>query len=107
LVDFLDSLLANFRKFRDTYKLMLAAETRQMSNYELMSNHEDLKELVNDLLMHVLKVFYRVSQAQESDEDQFPLEYYRSVVHDNWLLDVAKLFDIAAIYGQTNPQVVK
>lgn len=28
-------------------------------------------------------------------------------MHDNWLIDVAKLFDIAAVFGQSNPDVVK
>lgn len=43
----------------------------------------------------------------ENEEDFFPLDFYKDVVHDNWIIDVAKLFDLAAIYGQSNPEIVK
>jgi hypothetical protein len=54
----------------------------------------------------VLKIFYRVSLPSESDDDAFPLDFYKDLVHDNWLIDVAKLFDLAAIYGQSNQETV-
>jgi dsRNA-specific ribonuclease len=105
LVEFFDTLLLNFRKHRDTYKLQLVAELRHLENYEMKS--EFLKDVVNDVLKEVLKTFYRISQSQESDEEQFPIEVYRDIVHDNYLIDVAKLFDIAAIFGQSNSEVVR
>jgi hypothetical protein len=41
--------------------------------------------------------------VSENEEDFFPLEFYKDVVHNNWIIDIAKLFDLAAIYGQSNP----
>lgn len=73
----------------------------------MQRDHTEIQNLINEILLVVLKIFYRISQVQESDEDLFPLEYYRDLVHDNWLIDVAKLFDIAAIFGQSNPETVK
>jgi hypothetical protein len=105
LVEFFDALLLNFRKFRDTYKLQLIAEISQASKLEVART--DMQTLINEVLSVVLKVFYRVSLVKESDEDQFDPDYYRKLVHDNWLVDVAKLFDIAAIFGRSNPEVVQ
>lgn len=63
--------------------------------------------IINEVLFVVLKIFFRLSQASENDEDSFPTDYYKDLVHDNWLIDVAKLFDIAAVFGQSNPEVVR
>ena len=43
----------------------------------------------------------------ESDEEYFPLDYYQELVYGNWFFDVAKLYDIAAIYGKSNPATTK
>lgn len=29
------------------------------------------------------------------------------MVYDKWLLDIPKLLDIAAIYGESNPEIVR
>lgn len=47
----------------------------------------------------VLSIFSRLSLPQESEEDKFPLEKYNDLVYNNFLVDIAKLYDIASIYG--------
>jgi hypothetical protein len=42
------------------------------------------------LVEAVLLVYYRISKA--------PSEY-KQLVYDEWLLDIPKLLDIAAVYG--------
>jgi hypothetical protein len=64
--------------------------------------------LVNEILKCVLKIFFRISQQQESAEDlSFQPEYYKDLIHNNWIVDVAKLFDLAAVFGHSNSEVVK
>jgi len=38
----------------------------------------------------------------ESDNEYFTVDFYRNIVFNNGLFDIAKLLDIAAIYGQSN-----
>lgn len=37
-----------------------------------------------------------------SPSDYFTADFYRTVVYSNAIFDVAKLLDIAAIYGSSN-----
>ena len=66
-----------------------------------------IKLQLNQVLGVVLKIFYRLCRASETEEDHFPVEYYRDMVYENNLFDMAKLYDIVAIYGQSNPETVK
>ena len=43
----------------------------------------------------------------ESDADYFPLPVYQELVYNNWLFDIAKLYDIIAVYGHSNTALVK
>ena len=65
------------------------------------------KQAMNRLLSTVLKFFYRMSKPVESDTEYFPLPVYQELVYNNWLFDIAKLYDIIAVYGQSNPTLVK
>ena len=65
------------------------------------------KQAMNRLLSTVLKFFYRMSRPVESDTEYFPLPVYQELVYNNWLFDIAKLYDIIAVYGQSNPTLVK
>lgn len=62
---------------------------------------------MNCLLGAVLKFFYRLSKPVESDAEYFPLITYQGLVYNNWLFDIAKLYDIIAVYGHSNPLIVK
>lgn len=62
---------------------------------------------MNEVLKCVLQVFYRLSLSLEGDNDYFPLYFYKELVYDNWIFDMAKLYDLAAVYGQSNPETVK
>lgn len=42
----------------------------------------------------------------ESETDYFPLEFYRYLVYENQIFDIAKLLDIAAIFGSGNNKIV-
>ena len=52
-------------------------------------------------------MFYRLSKPIESEQDQFRLEDYRELIYSNYVFDMAKLYDIVAIYGQSNPDTVR
>lgn len=49
-------------------------------------------------------IMFRLSQNMESETKYFPLEFYSNIVYG--VYDMAKLFDIAAIYGSSNKQLV-
>jgi hypothetical protein len=61
---------------------------------------------MNRLLDLVLRVFFRLSLTIEGDDEYLSLPFYSKIVYDNWIFDMAKLIDIAAIYGKSNQQVV-
>ena len=52
-------------------------------------------------------MFYRLSQPVESEQDQFDIEDYRELIYSNYVFDMAKLYDIVAIFGESNPDTVK
>lgn len=62
---------------------------------------------MNKALYIILRIFYRLSVYQESDEAYFSLAFYQKIVYDNWVFDMAKLIDIAAVYGKSNPLIVQ
>lgn len=55
----------------------------------------------------VLKLYFRMSMHQESDEEYFSVGFYAKMIYDNWIFDMAKLIDIPAIYGRSNPETVQ
>ena len=58
---------------------------------------------MNKMLDLVLKVFYRLTLTIESDDEYISLSFYSKIVYDAWIFDMAKLIDIAAVYGRSNP----
>ena len=62
---------------------------------------------MNRLLKAVLKIFYRFSKPVESDKDYLPIDVYQGLVYNNWLFDIAKMYDLIAVYGQSNRDLVK
>lgn len=52
-------------------------------------------------------IFSRISLVEESEECHFPLHLYQQLTYDNQLFDMGKLYDIAAIYGPTNPETTR
>ncbi len=58
---------------------------------------------MSHIFSSVLRIFYRLSLTKESEEHYFSLAYYQKLVYDNWIFDMAKLVDLAAIYGKSNP----
>lgn len=65
-----------------------------------------MKEHVDILLSTVFAFFCRLSLSVESEECYFPIAQYQQLILDNGLFDIAKLYDIAAIFGPTNPEAV-
>lgn len=62
---------------------------------------------MNSILTKVLKVFFRLSQNMgQEDNEYFSPQFYNDMVYKNDIFDMAKLFDIAAIYGKSNPSSV-
>lgn len=43
----------------------------------------------------------------ESDSEYFTIDFYRELIYTHSLFDIAKLLDVAAIYGQSNHKQVK
>lgn len=67
-----------------------------------VSPNEDVRLHVQMLLELVFQIFARLSLPSESDEDRFPLQQYQQLVYENYLFDMAKLYDIAAVFGPCN-----
>ena len=72
-----------------------------------MTTEKLVRSCVNALMQVVLKIFYRLSKPVESDTEYFPLSVYQELVYNNWLFDIAKLYDLIAVYGQSNTETVK
>lgn len=64
-----------------------------------MLDKDDYFRMYSLLMENVLLVYYRVSEA--------PFGEAGKIVYDNWLLDVPKLLDLAAVYGGSNPDIMK
>ena len=62
---------------------------------------------MNTLLELTLRILYRLSYSKETEEEYFPLDFYTELVYKHFIFDLPKLFDISAIFGESNPQVVK
>ena len=118
VMDFLDAFLQNVRKRDDVDQLQFDVleklGSRQSSMAEgafneggVMTTQKLLKNCVNGLMQVVLKVFYRLSKPVESDSDYFPLSVYQELVYNNWIFDIAKLYDLIAVYGKSNTETVK
>ncbi len=62
---------------------------------------------MNTMLNLVLKIYYRLSLNIENEENEyFSLGFYSKLIYDNWIFDMAKLIDIAAVYGKSNSETV-
>lgn len=48
-----------------------------------------------------------MSNFKESQELFFPLEFYNEIVYKHFIFDLPKLFDLAAMYGNSNALVVR
>lgn len=62
---------------------------------------------MSKILRLVLKVFYRMSVMRESEDNFMSVSFYQRLVYDSWLLDMAKLLDLASVYGKSNPAIVQ
>lgn len=108
---FLDDFLKNVRKYNDIYKLqfmdLYSNDSSFRSSKPASSVHAEIKQVMNKLLRLVLKVFYRMSVVRESDENFMSLSFYQKIVYDSWLIDMAKLLDLASVFGKSNPSIVQ
>lgn len=43
----------------------------------------------------------------EGSNDYFSFDFYKQLVYDNQVFDIAKLLDLAAIYGRDNGDIVR
>lgn len=43
----------------------------------------------------------------ESSHDYFSVDFYKTLVYDHEVFDIAKLLDLAAIYGRENNKIVR
>lgn len=59
------------------------------------------------MLELVLKIFFRLSLSIEDEAHYFTAQYYSKLIYDNWIFDMAKLIDIAAVFGQSNRELVQ
>ena len=73
----------------------------------VLTTPKKVRNTLNRLLLVVLKIFYRLSKPVESDKEYFPLQFYQEMVYNRWIFDIAKLYDLIAVYGESNPQTVK
>lgn len=103
---FLDDFLQNVRKHNDLYKLQFL-DVQSLSKIKDKGGESQIKESMNKVLNDVLRIFYRLSQPTESEEDFMSLPFYQKIIYDNWIFDMAKLIDMAAIYSRSNQETVR
>lgn len=106
---FLDEFLQNVRKHNDIFKMQFLTqyETPVDSPQQRdASVHEEIRKTMNKMLALVLQVFHRLSLSIEGDEEYLSLGFYSKIVYDNWVFDMAKLIDIAAVFGKSNHEPV-
>ena len=98
----------NVRKHNDIYKILTLEFTESQKQEAISSNNINyqIKESMSKLLDVVLRMYYRLSFSKESEENFLSLQFYNKVVYDNWIFDMPKLVDLAAIYGKSNSQIV-
>jgi len=61
---------------------------------------------LNRLYTLMIKLFLRMSTAKESEGDFMTPDYFASLIYDNWVWDIPKLMDVAALYpGSANMQL--
>ena len=92
------------RKHNDIYKLQFL-HSRQILEDESDSNAKEIKVTMSKILDCVFRIFFRLSLTMESENEYFSLGFYQKLVYDNWIFDMAKLIDLAAIYGKSNREV--
>ena len=92
------------RKHNDIYKILTLEFTESQKQEAISSNNINyqIKESMSKLLDVVLRMYYRLSFSKESEENFLSLQFYNKVVYDNWIFDMPKLVDLAAIYGKSN-----
>jgi hypothetical protein len=103
---FLDELLVSVRKSNDIFKVQHFAHYEE-SYQESTDLQSEIRVTMNHLLSLVLQVYFRLSLMRESEEEYLSPAFYCKIIYDSWIFDMAKLIDIPAIYGHTNPKVVQ
>jgi hypothetical protein len=106
---FFDDFLQNARKHNDIFKMQHLShftEDEERLSTQDASMKEEIRVTMNRLLKLVLRVYFRLSLTIESDEEYFSLAFYQKIIYDNWIFDMAKLIDLAAIYARSNPATV-
>jgi hypothetical protein len=90
------------RKYNDLEKIQIDLD-QSLNDSKLSTSgpetQRSLKKQVNKALRSTFKIFYRLSQSMETDTEYFSIEFYRGLLAQNNIFDMAKLLDIAAIYG--------
>lgn len=111
VLTFLDEFLGNCRKHSDIYQSLEIRSQDiiqiQRTRSGISNEQEQIHKKMNSILTKVLKVFFRLSQNMgQEDNEYFSPQFYNDMVYKNDIFDMAKLFDIAAIYGKSNPSSV-
>lgn len=77
---------------------MIGESSTECRSYEVFSH-------VDKLLKVTFNMLCRIALSEESEDEKLP--QYKELVYNHNMIDVAKLYDIAAVYGPVNPEVVK
>jgi hypothetical protein len=97
------------RKYNDLKKIQIDLDQSFNTSRQSISDgdtQQRLRRQANRTLKVVFMIMFRLSQNMESDSCYFSLEMYNNIVYSNQIFDMAKLFDICAIYGSSNPALV-
>jgi len=103
IMAFLDGFLQNVRKHNDLYKVQFFEGSADAERKDL---DYEVKMHMNNILKCVFKIFFRLSNNLEGPEDYFTKDFYQSMIYDNFIFDMAKLLDIAAVFGLSNSDAV-
>lgn len=70
--------------------------------YEEVKRNEVQKELFKNVFLIVM----RMGDHKESSTDFMTTEYYAKLVYDNFIFDIPKMLDVAALYSSYNVQAI-
>eukprot|EP00357_Protocruzia_adherens_P026200 CAMPEP_0114989048 /NCGR_PEP_ID=MMETSP0216-20121206/9964_1 /TAXON_ID=223996 /ORGANISM="Protocruzia adherens, Strain Boccale" /LENGTH=645 /DNA_ID=CAMNT_0002351949 /DNA_START=51 /DNA_END=1985 /DNA_ORIENTATION=+ len=97
----------HLQQFLDSFLVSLShnAAKRMVDEDVEEDEKSGLPDPLEELSQNVLLFYLRLTHRSEGDVE-ISAQYHQSIIYDHWLFDVAKIFDLAVVYGETNPDVV-
>lgn len=67
----------------------------------------EVDDYMREIHRLVLIIYYRMTHCEDENENLAKkYECFKKILYEEWLIDIPKMLDICAIYGDSNPQIV-